>query len=192
MRSEDTPGTRPPGRLLELFSVAVLLAAAEERSDSTGFGLWCEEAMVPLFHSLPSCLSEAAETSACSRPVLNHGRAHGRQIPFLWAEDTPSCVWKVRPSTGKWLPPWENACTADPGHLSLSHHLGHSYAHPYVASLYNRRVQVWVTTMQHVLQRPHFWLQPELLPNGYIGDPKYSKIDFREPQIEYFWKNSIY
>ena len=38
MRSEDTPGTRPPGRLLEPFSVAVLLAAVEERSDSTDLG----------------------------------------------------------------------------------------------------------------------------------------------------------
>lgn len=34
MRSEDTPGTRPPGRLLEPFSVAVLLAAVEERRGS--------------------------------------------------------------------------------------------------------------------------------------------------------------
>lgn len=38
MRSEDTPGTRPPGQLLEPFSVAVLLAAVEERLDSTDLG----------------------------------------------------------------------------------------------------------------------------------------------------------
>lgn len=51
MRSEATPGTRPPGRLLEPLAVAVLLAAVEEHSDSTEHS---DDVVVPLFHSLPS------------------------------------------------------------------------------------------------------------------------------------------
>lgn len=49
MRSEATPGTRPPGRLLEPLAVAVLLAAVEERGDSAEHG---DDVVVPLFHSL--------------------------------------------------------------------------------------------------------------------------------------------
>lgn len=51
MRSEATPGTRPPGRRLEPFTLAVLLAAVAECSDSAEHG---GDVVVPLFHSLPS------------------------------------------------------------------------------------------------------------------------------------------
>ena len=117
---------------------------------------------MPLFLSSPSCLSEATETSACSRPILNHGKAHGRQIPFLLTEDRPGCVWKVWPRTGS-----DCLLGKMPALLMLAT----------CPSLITWATFMLFLTQRHsvledfgcesqpysiMLQRTHFWLQPEL------------------------------
>lgn len=101
MRSEGTPGTRPPGRLLELFSVAVLLAAVRELSDSPDHSCDVVRWLCPCFISCHLCLSDAARTSACTHPVLNHGKVHVRQILFPRIGDKLSCLQKVQPWAGR-------------------------------------------------------------------------------------------